>query len=288
MLVTLACPMKINLTLRVHERRQDGYHGVTSVYWRLRSPESVDVEDGVPRDEVVCLGQSIPGENIAARAIRLVRACGAEIRGGVRVTIRKALPAGSGVGGGSGDAAAVLDWHRLRGGERIGADEAASLGADVAFLSSGSELAIARERGELLEDAGGLPGLRAVVLFPDVPSGTAEAYRALDEARAAGRCEPISPDEADREARRVVEALRRGERSGLLPNDFLDVQPWDPSLRTEALSIFEQSGAIGQGLCGSGSALFGLYAVREDADRAMRELGRRESLGACRAMTVMP
>ena len=266
MFFTGTCFIKLNLTLRVLSRRNDGYHDIFSLFWRLRSPETIEADFDAERESLEVAGADIPGENILTRVCGHIRSvCGEESLPPVGIRLRKHIPAGSGVGAGSGNAAAFLRLFRtLRGGSPV--PGVSSLGADVTFLASGHTLALAGGIGDLLEGVSCDLRLAPVIFFPRWSAGTSRAYDALDEMRASGKAGVSSADEARDEALSVLSLLRRGERAGMLPNDFASCIGHDDeysALRHTA----DGAGALAWGLCGSGGAFFALFEPGDPGDR---------------------
>lgn len=161
-------PAKVNLTLHVTGQRADGYHLLDSLVafadvgdrlWltegdAMRLSVSGPFADGVPLDH----------RNLVWRAAELAGWTG-EIR------IEKNLPHGAGIGGGSSDAAAVLN--------ALGAaDNGASLGADVPVCRVGRAVRM-RGIGEVLDPAEGWPNLHAVLVNPGVHVPTPAVFKAL-------------------------------------------------------------------------------------------------------------
>jgi 4-diphosphocytidyl-2-C-methyl-D-erythritol kinase len=267
MFVTWACDIKINLALRILDKRGDGYHDICSLFWRLRSPETLDVRIGSDSDRLTVLGASIPGENILSRTCWHIRsAYGLDALPPVDIRLYKRLPMGGGVGAGSGNAAALI---RCFNALSVFGDESlpgiGALGADVAFLASDHALAIARGVGDILEGIDGDLQIDAVIFFPEWSSDTARAYSALDEERIAERVSaPLKADEARDEAMWVLDRLRNGLWAGLLPNDFIPVVGHEEQYGA-LIDAARSSGALAWGLCGSGSAYFSLFARENSA-----------------------
>lgn len=256
------CSLKINLSLSVFGRRADGYHDISSLFMRFRSPESLVIDTEALRDAVCCLGADIPGENILTRAITsLRRAHPDRMPGALSVCIHKQIPAGTGLGAGSGNAAALIDWARAEWGMDLDESLAASLGADVAFLASGCVAAHAEGIGDIIEDAGAAPCLDAVILFPEWRSSTPAAYAELDALRDSGDIKTplLTLDEARCRSEEVISSLRRGIPAGLLVNDFLAPALAKHPCMADLFSLAERSGALAWGMCGSGSSLFAIF-----------------------------
>lgn len=281
MLFHETCSIKINLTLRVLDRRDDGYHDIHSLFWRLRSPESLEVCTGVPCDAVSVSGAEIPGENIVSRCRDyLRRQYGSIVPSALGIRVFKRLPMGSGVGAGSGNAAALFKWftHAV---SRVEPDtiNLSELGADVAFLCGDADLALAGGVGERLEALDGSLDLSAAIFFPKWTSNTKEAYAALDRARGEGLAHPVSESEARAESVSILASLRRGECVGLLPNDFILCFPEHDICYNGFYEIVREFGALAWGLCGSGSACFALFD-RKKSNSSMADAISRIGLGS--------
>ena len=185
--ISVAAPAKINLSLEILRRRDDGYHDVATV---LQTVDLADELAFTPASEIVVEGdtEGIPQEeNLVYRAACLFQDHLGETRG-ARIGLHKRIPLAAGLGGGSTDAAATLVglcrlWERdLRRGEL--AALAAELGSDVPFFLYGGT-ALAEGRGERVTP---LPPLRhadLVLVAPpiDLPAKTATLYRSLDPRR---------------------------------------------------------------------------------------------------------
>lgn len=275
MLFHETCSIKINLTLRVLERRQDGYHNIRTLFWRLPSPEVVEIRTGCAQDRVVCVGAEIPGENIVSKGCAYLRQrYGDLVPDGLDIRIFKHLPQGGGVGAGSGNVAALLRWFRHAvGGDVLDVASLSSLGADVAFLAADGDLAMASGVGERLEGVGESLDLAVVLFFPTWSSDTGRAYRSLDESRVGTPSKILTPDEARAESVAVLEDLRRGCQVGLLPNDFIPCMGEHLVCYNALYEAIRDFGAIGWGLSGSGSSCFGLFR-RAEASGAIPALMR--------------
>ncbi|MDR0649301.1 MAG: 4-diphosphocytidyl-2C-methyl-D-erythritol kinase [Synergistaceae bacterium] len=271
------CSIKINLTLRVLRKREDGYHDVCSLFWRRRSPETLEIRDARDRDRVSVEGMDVPGENLVMRACGFLRKTYEDKpMPPLDMRITKSVPMGSGLGAGSGNAAALVRWfwrEIARSGADIGCG-VESVGADVAFLASGYGLALAEGIGERLQelrDPGGLD-LSAVVLFPKWSSDTAGAYAVLDSRRARSETSPLSIEDARAESFAVLRGLRDRKTLGQLPNDFIGCcERHDEDYRS-LYAVAERAGALAWGLCGSGSACFALFDDERGRDAAGRLL----------------
>lgn len=248
-------PAKINLALHVTGRRADGYHLLDSLVVFTELGDRVTVAPGTPSLRITGpFADDLPftGDNLCLRAARSVGADAA-------ITLYKALPVASGIGGGSADAAAVL--RAL--GRRPAAPE--ELGADVPVCLA-SVPARMRGLGEIVDPLPGIPALHLVLVNPRVPVSTPEVFRALHRRDNPGLPDP--PEGAD--AALLVEWLKATGN---------DLQP--PAIRVapviaDALAALADAGAALARMSGSGATCFGIFP---DAAAALRAAG---SLAAAR------
>ena len=173
-------PAKVNLSLEVLGRRPDGYHEIRTVLQTIDLQDRLELEIA-PSLVVECDDPSLTGEaNLVWKAAAALAEY-AGIRPGARVFIRKAIPVGMGLGGGSSDAAAaLLALNRLwRLG--LGVDElagiAAGVGSDVTFFLRGGA-ALASGRGEIVRPLPSLPPLPMTLACPawPIPDKTRRVY----------------------------------------------------------------------------------------------------------------
>jgi len=263
-------PAKVNLTLRVLGRRRDGFHDLESVVAAVDLFDRLEVR---PAEDLALesRGLAVPAgeDNLVMQAAHLLaEETGA--RCGVRISLRKRIPLGRGLGGGSADAAATLvalnalwETNLSRGNlARLGA----SLGSDVPFFL-GAPLAVMRGRGERIEPVPARVRWWLALAWPDFPMPTADVYAALD------RLGP-SPDGRP-EATAILGALGgpAGEAEAFLVNDL---ERAARCVRPEAMdfrAMWQQAGAGPVGMTGSGSAYFAL-ADTEGQARRYRDAAR--------------
>lgn len=273
--VTAHClsPAKVNLCLRIVGRRADGYHLLDSIFAAIDFCDRIDVrvtDVRAGRDvrvQIRCDRPDVPSDatNLAARAASMLLAeCG--LGGDVDLSIAKRIPPGTGLGGGSSNAATVLRImnEHLRLGvapTRLHA-LALALGADVPFFLTGG-CARVRGIGERIEPIRGWPGRALVVALPPVSVATAWAFRTYT----AGLFPEA--DEAIRMARQEAPdpcLLRNDLETAVLPNH--------PEIARLKASLVA-SGAAGAVMSGSGSAVVGLLADGQPADAVASALRTR-------------
>ena len=263
---------KINISLRVTGKRPDGYHELRSVFLRLSALESLTITtqyDHNVRNNLSVHGEAVPGKNILEEV--LARAGRTMNVPPLHISLAKNIPPGSGLGGGSGNAAALLSWlHRISGKSDPGPGE---FGSDVPFLFSDAEWASVGGRGEIVTPVDSPPETPAVlVAVPTWEMSTQRAFSLLDEA-CGGRF-PLNADEAEREREDLLDALRAQRPVGLLPNDFLPVLLHFHPRYSDLFSAFGDFGATGWGITGSGSGCFGLFYEKSGLGGFLRDMTR--------------
>jgi 4-diphosphocytidyl-2-C-methyl-D-erythritol kinase len=185
-MITVQAPAKVNLTLEVLGRRDDGYHEIRSVIQTVGLHDTLRLDWGRRVTFTCDLPGWDAGTSLVSKAVALLQQTMGHERG-VAVDIEKRIPLMSGLGGDSSDAAAVLlGLDRLWGVhlpvERLH-ELAGRLGSDVAFFLQGGT-ALMQGRGENVTPLPSPPPLWAILMVPDVPrepGKTARAYAALDE-----------------------------------------------------------------------------------------------------------
>lgn len=272
-------PVKINLTLRVLSRRPDGYHEIISLFWKKKGIEGLTIQPHGNEnigDILDVRGMEISGENILFRALKWARNR-SPIIPPLRMRLTKEFPAGSGIGAGSGNAAALLMHLKAYYGLDIENGSLSAVGADIPFLAGDAGLALVEGLGEKIRPQSPLKGLRWIIGFPYWRSDTSAAYRGIDDLRREARVS-LCPEEYETEAFEILRKLRAGQAAGLLPNDFLDVVSKGRPEYFRAFETAESSGALAWGLSGSGSAFFMVFDDGELSRRAISLLDREDWL----------
>ena len=276
--MTVSANAKVNFTLEVFGKRADGYHALRSVVMPISLSDTLDIEvtdDGemtsdTGYDDDLCVK--------AARVLRNVRLfdCSNVRMPGVRIRVKKRIPAGGGLGGGSADAAAVLRalnelWKIGLSREEL-AEVGAQVGSDVPALVLGGPV-IMEGRGEKVSpiEQSNNPNNRTIHLVlvnPGVHSSTKEVYAA---------CEARPLDGEDLTAK-MVAALKTGDPGKIAAALMNDLQPPAVKIHPEiadALVSLKTAGVIGAMMSGSGSSVFGLVSDLATAERISAELNFR-------------
>ena len=260
-------PAKVNLYLRVIGKRRDGYHLIDSLMVPVDLYDEIEITKprGVKKSLTVsCDDPRVPEgrKNLAHKAAALLLHH-AGVAHPVHVHIRKKIPVGAGLGGGSSDAAAtMLGLNRLLGlgvSKKSMLQLALQLGADVPFFVHGRP-AIAGGIGERLKLLTSLPKLWIVILYPGFSVSTKWVYQNLK----------FKLTKVIENTKLSLNLDDYGELARLLVNDLERVTirryPRIAHLKERLL----QEGAIGALMSGSGSSVFGIFAAEKQAKKAFR------------------
>ncbi len=269
-----AAHAKLNLTLDVTGRREDGYHDLRMVMQEIALGDDLSLHLDTDAAWSVCTeSREIPadGENLALRAAAgFFREAGISCSG-LTAFLRKRVPVCAGLGGGSADAAAVLRLLQEHYGCPLPEERLMSLaeeiGSDVPFALFGGT-ALAEGKGERLTRLDPLQDCFFVLCKPPFPVSTPVLYHAID--RVTIRKRP------DTEA--VCRALAEGDLPAAAENLYNVFYPLVAEEHPEVLKIAEilrDSGALGVSMSGSGPTMFGLFSEREPAEAAAALLGKR-------------
>jgi 4-diphosphocytidyl-2-C-methyl-D-erythritol kinase len=257
-------PAKLNLFLKVVGKRPDGYHLLFTLFQTIRLADEVEISlapgGGIHLEQTgIDVGVS-PERNLAFRAAEVFFGAtgGAP---GCLIRLRKIIPPGTGMGGGSSDAAAVLRGLNDLTGRRLTPGDlhriAGPLGADVPFLVAGGT-AIGRGVGDELTPLHGLSKGWIVVVIPGTPLATAAVYAGGTFALTENGLEVTIPTSA----RDLLSMARR------LGNDLAEpAERLAPHLALALADIAALKPDVG-GMTGSGSALFAWFSRKGDAERA--------------------
>ena len=255
---------KLNLTLDVLGKREDGYHDLKSVMQTVSIRDDIEIDVGTGKPWTLeCDMEGIPcdSRNLAWKAAEVYCKAAKKDPNGLAIRITKRIPSGAGMGGGSADAAAVLRALNRHYGNPFSilalAELGAEVGSDVPFcVVCGT--AMVEGRGERLRKLPDMPECIFVVCKPDFSVSTPELYRKIDEVAI-----PKHPDNQAMES-----ALLAGDLEKICHNIY---NVFDPVVTQEHLelnyikSLFHQYGAIGYQMTGSGSACFAVVSEFEVA-----------------------
>ena len=275
--MTVEAYAKVNFTLEVFGKRADGYHALRSVVMPISLSDTLDIEvtdDGeitsdTGYDDDLCVK--------AAKALRSARLfdcsdCSIVRLKGARISVKKRIPAGGGLGGGSADAAAVLRalnelWKVGLSREEL-AEVGAQVGSDVPALVFNAPV-IMEGRGEKIFPLFTFTShLHLVLVNPGIHSSTKEVYAA---------CAP-RPLDGENATAKMIAALLAGDVGMIAAALMNDLQA--PAVKqhpeiADALVSLRTAGVVGAVMSGSGSSVFGLVENEAEARRISSEMNAR-------------
>ena len=257
---------KINLGLRVLDKRPDGYHNIETVFHQIDLYDQLEILPGEDFD-LTSSSQNIPTDasNLCVRAAELMqRHIGT--RRGVSIRLTKFIPVGAGLGGGSSDAAAVLltlntFWNVGMTQEAL-MGLAATLGSDVPFFLVGGT-ALGTSRGEVLEPFALKMPYWIVTVTPSLHVSTAWAYSNLRQ-------------KGHRERRNLRTLVEQGMSEPRVLRDFVEndfeasVMEAFPEIRRVKDTLLAR-GALFAQMSGSGSSVYALFGEEAIALHALAE-----------------
>ncbi len=290
--VTIPCPAKVNLFLRVLAREDTGYHQIETLFQAVGLYDRIRARAGDPGVALhVAPGETAPGvgdlvselqgadDNTVMRAARAFFAA-TRIAPAVSVVLTKSIPAGTGLGGASTDAAGTLVALNALHGQPLEPGQlleiGGAIGADVPFFCTGSPTALAWGRGDRLLSRPPPPAATLAVVIPEGRIATAEAYREISRTMTL----PAPPTR--------LRGLAKGGWEGIAALQGNDFEPGAfarfPVL-AQVRTLLEEEGAVIARMTGSGSAIFGVFT---DPGRARRAARRAETTPGVVAAVTAP
>ncbi len=277
--IKLDARAKINLSLDVVARRDDGYHDMRMVLQSVTLCDSMTMELTDGGIEVGTNRHFIPNDerNIAVKAARAFMA-ETGYSGGVRMGIEKRIPVCAGLGGGSADAATVLRGLNELTGAHLSDEKLCelglSVGSDVPFCVVGGTK-LAEGRGEVLTELSPLGSVHTVICMPHFHVSTPSLFAKLRVGRIR-----LRPD-----TQGMIQALERGDVRGVAVRVFNVFEAFLPKREADMVQrikgVLNDSGAMGSSMSGTGAAVYGLFETAEAAQTAAEALS-----GECREVFV--
>ena len=282
--LTVQAPAKLNLHLAVKNRREDGFHNLESIFLALAFGDTLYFEPLAAENhlEIQMEWENLPDfsvlpveKNIIFKAVSLFK----EKTGfnqGLRIRVKKRIPAGGGLGGGSSNAASALLALNQLAEKPLPPNDlaqmAAFLGSDVPFFLHKTPAAWVSGRGEFIKPVEPPKGLFFVLVNPGFSSETAAAFRILSEFRAQ-TTEKCTLD-SENEEKLMLNALQGAPKSWPFRNDFLPAFLHRIPEYSDIIGLLKKSGAEFSGLSGAGSTCFGVFTEREKAVQACEALSK--------------
>lgn len=270
--ITRESPAKLNLTLRVLGPRPDGFHALESLVAHINLCDTITAtahEDGCYA--LQCDDPALPrdGTNLVLRAAKALNNA-AGTNHGIELVLRKRIPAGAGLGGGSSNAATTLSMLNELWGLQFSRAQlvalGAALGSDVPLFLHGP-LSVVRGRGEIVEELSLPVRLAAALVLPDLCCATPAVYARLDQ---------LPPPPPRPPLREVLDTLGSASHAMTVLFNDLEAAAFDllPQLRTLSEQVTALAGAPVR-LTGSGAALFRLFDDEQSALRLAGEVAAR-------------
>ena len=262
---------KINLTLDVLGKREDGYHDLKSVMQTISIRDDVEIDIGTGKPWTLeCSNPEIPADatNLAWKAAQVYCDAMNKDPDGIAIRITKRIPSGAGLGGGSADAAAVLRALNRHEGEPLTQAElvqlAAKIGSDVPFCVQGGT-ALVKGRGELVEALPDMPQCFYCIAKPDFSISTPALFAEVDQEQSLWH-----PD-----TQTMLQALERQDLlhvAGSVGNTMEPLVAAEHSQIQQIKQTMLDCGALGAAMTGSGSAVFGVFDAFDMAALASMQL----------------
>lgn len=256
-------PAKINLTLDVLDRRPDGYHNLSTIMHQIPLEDEIEIIIGQGEGirAVTNFSYIKADSNIAVKAVRLfldeLDKVGRfpEKNSGILIDIKKKIPVGAGLGGGSANAAAVIKVLNEYFGSPFTTKSlmeiGARVGADVPFCIVGG-CALCEGVGDIITSINKLPPCYIVVVKPRASISTAELFSVYSSTKNSARPDTVG----------ALDALKEGDLGGIARRVFNVLEEFaQKKIRgiSEIKKDLMRQGALGSSMSGSGSAVFGIF-----------------------------
>lgn len=269
--ISLKSRAKINLSIDVIGKREDGYHIVEMIMQTIDLYDDIKLKE-LEEDNIIikseCYYIPLNEDNIVYKAAKLIKEK-MDIKKGIEIFIKKNIPVAAGMAGGSSNAAAVLVglnelWKLCLSKDEL-RDLGLKLGADVPFCIEGGT-ALAEGIGEKLTYIKGInKDVNILVCKPDIFVSTKEVYQSLD----------IKNIEKRPDNKLLIEKLKNDDIVSV-SNNMVNVLEEVTSKKYSDIKVIEdiiaKNGAMGTMMSGSGPTVFGFFDNEEKAKRARVEL----------------
>lgn len=266
---------KVNLTLEVINKREDGYHNLETIIQSIDISDLITIRERKAQTQkqikITCDHPQVPKgkKNLAYQAARLI----IEERGidkKIEIGIEKNIPVAAGLAGGSSNAAAVLLglnklWNLNLGSKKL-RELGLGLGADIPFCLKGGTILV-KGKGERLMPLAGAPSFFLVLIKPDFPLSTSWVYKNLD----------LSIASSGAGSQAMISAIREGDVERIannLSNRLESVAIVKYPVIAKLKQRLKAAGALGVLMSGSGPTVFGVFPSWAEAKKAGRRLNK--------------
>jgi len=255
----VTAPAKVNLFLKVVGKREDGYHDIETVFERISLRDTISVDKSSGATVITCDDPSIPidADSLVGRAVSCFKKAYPPA-GYFRIHVRKNIPVGAGLGGGSSDAAAIVGALNEISGRPL--DEEAllrissGLGADVPFFLKNIKFGHGTERGDTVKEIKTDIQLAHILINPGIRVSTESVYNRYDSCFGLTNAPPV-----DKMVSAFLVKSNENELAKNLHNDLQTIVLQDYPVVKKSLTVLEEAGAMGVLMSGSGSTVFGIF-----------------------------
>lgn len=277
----LYAPAKVNLCLRILSKRPDGYHNIETVFERIALSDKIVLRSLPAKSarygkiKLFCNHPAVPldKDSLVRRTISLLEK-GKQVPGGIEVKIFKKIPIGSGLGGGSSDAAALLmGLNRLW---KLSLDLPAllklgkKLGADVPFFLKGCSFAAAKGRGDEIAPLNWKTKFWHLLISPPIKLLSKDIYNAYNATNSGDTI--LNSKKKFNELSIVSPEFQTNFE---LTNDLEDTVLEKAPIAVKFKNALKNIGLADSLVSGSGPSIFSLFANRKEAEKAKTLLIRR-------------
>lgn len=279
MRLSVKSPAKVNIFLRVFDKREDGYHNIQSIMQMVDLCDILTFEKSSAGIALASNSKDIPldSDNIVFRAAELLKDKG-KISEGVSISIEKNIPVSAGLGGGSSNAATTLMTLNRLWGLGYGMNElsliAGSLGSDVPFFLGGAA-SFVEGRGEIVYPLRTGRNRWLVLVNPGIKVSTSWSYNRIDEVRGTRETKTnwLTKTGKDNKLQKFNGfKLDLIEVSSLMRNDLEEITARQNRVIEEIREELKSLNAKGVVMSGSGATVFGIFANKEEARTAANKL----------------
>lgn len=269
--ISLKSPAKINLYLRVIQKRKDGFHNIETIFERINLFDTLKLKKNKTNQiRIFCRHPDLPknSSNLCFKAARLLKQ-EFSLKQGVDIRLTKRIPLRAGLGGGSSNAAFVLLGLNKLWDLNLTKKElsrlAAKLGSDVAFFVSQERFALGRGRGEKISSLKGIKPLWHILVVPRLRLLTRKVYEKLN----------LKLTKNKVNVNILIHALRKNSVRLLKRSLMNDLEETAFKIQPSLLKIKDKLKGLnieGVALSGSGSALFALVNSPRQAEILKQKL----------------
>ena len=262
---------KLNISLDVSKLREDGYHDMVMVMQTVSLHDDITVtfnKSGEVHSSTSFRFIPDDDRNLAVKAAKCFLSTIGDNETGADIRIKKHIPVGSGMAGGSSDAAAVLRVMNRTADSPLSDEQllkiSEKVGSDVPFCLLGGT-ALAEGRGEILTPLKDIPECRFVICKPEFSISTPELFKAIDSVKL----------KAHPDTRGILEAVENNDLKNIsrrLYNVFEAVNDRRLKVVAEIKSRLLEAGAEGAAMTGTGSAVYGIFTADASTEAICAEL----------------